>query len=126
MCSHTTWIGQGKSRQGKARQGKARQGKARQGKARQGKARQGNTCTNGLLSRNDPAQFNVVSSSNDACTSSQVNKTKIDRTTQRLLPCSTRPVHTVPRPEIEKMSSTGIRNGLSVSRLGVGIFSSTC
>ena len=32
-----------------------------------------------------------------------------------------RPVTTVPRPEMENTSSTGIRNGLSISRLGVGM-----
>ena len=36
-------------------------------------------------------------------------------------PCSTRPVTTVPRPVIEKTSSMGIRNGLSVSRTGSGM-----
>ena len=35
------------------------------------------------------------------------------------MPCSTRPVATVPRPVIEKTSSTGIRNGLSSSRDGL-------
>ena len=39
-------------------------------------------------------------------------------------PRSTRPVTTVPRPEIEKTSSIGIRKGLSVSRTGSGMFSS--
>ena len=34
-------------------------------------------------------------------------------------PCSMRPVATVPRPVIEKTSSTGIRNGLSRSRVGL-------
>ena len=34
------------------------------------------------------------------------------------LPCSTRPVTTVPRPVIENTSSIGIRNGFSVSRTG--------
>ena len=38
---------------------------------------------------------------------------------------STRPVATVPRPEMENTSSIGIRKGLSTSRIGVGIFSST-
>ncbi len=37
------------------------------------------------------------------------------------LPRSTRPVATVPRPVIENTSSTGIRNGLSVSRTGSGM-----
>src|SRR5271166_808479 len=41
------------------------------------------------------------------------------------LPRSTRPVTTVPRPEIEKMSSIGIANGLSISRTGCGTFLST-
>ena len=36
-------------------------------------------------------------------------------------PCSTRPVTTVPRPEIENTSSIGIRNGLSSARFGSGI-----
>ncbi len=36
-------------------------------------------------------------------------------------PRSTRPVATVPRPEIVKMSSIGIRNGLSISRVGIGM-----
>ena len=36
-------------------------------------------------------------------------------------PRSTRPVATVPRPEIENTSSTAIRNGLSISRSGVGM-----
>ena len=40
-------------------------------------------------------------------------------------PRSTRPVATVPRPEIVKMSSTGIRNGLSMSRCGIGMYLST-
>jgi hypothetical protein len=42
-----------------------------------------------------------------------------------IMPRSTRPVTTVPRPVIVKTSSTGIRNGLSVSRTGSGIDSST-
>ena len=37
------------------------------------------------------------------------------------LPRSTRPVTTVPRPEIENTSSIGIRNGLSTSRCGSGM-----
>ena len=37
------------------------------------------------------------------------------------LPRSTRPVTTVPRPEIEKTSSIGIMNGLSMSRSGIGM-----
>ena len=41
------------------------------------------------------------------------------------LPRSIRPVTTVPRPEIEKMSSIGIANGLSTSRGGSGMFLST-
>ena len=41
------------------------------------------------------------------------------------LPRSTRPVTTVPRPEIEKISSIGIANGLSTSRTGSGMFLST-
>ena len=36
-----------------------------------------------------------------------------------------RPVTTVPRPEIEKMSSIGIRNGWSTSRFGCGTYLST-
>jgi hypothetical protein len=40
-------------------------------------------------------------------------------------PRSIRPVMTVPRPVIVKTSSTGMRNGLSVSRTGVGMYSST-
>ena len=41
------------------------------------------------------------------------------------LPRSMRPVTTVPRPEIEKISSIGIRKGLSTSRVGSGTFLST-
>ena len=41
------------------------------------------------------------------------------------MPRSTRPVHTVPRPEIENTSSTGIRNGRSIGRSGCGMYSST-
>ena len=41
------------------------------------------------------------------------------------MPRSMRPVTTVPRPVIVKTSSTGMRNGFSVSRSGVGIDSST-
>ena len=37
------------------------------------------------------------------------------------IPRSMRPVTTVPRPEIENTSSTGIRNGLSISRFGIGM-----
>ncbi len=37
------------------------------------------------------------------------------------MPRSMRPVATVPRPEIENTSSTGIRNGLSSSRFGSGM-----
>lgn len=40
-------------------------------------------------------------------------------------PCSTRPVATVPLPEMEKVSSTGIKNGFSISLFGVGILLST-
>ena len=36
-------------------------------------------------------------------------------------PRSIRPVATVPRPLIPKTSSTGIRNGLSTARSGVGM-----
>ena len=39
-------------------------------------------------------------------------------------PRSTRPVTTVPRPEIEKTSSTAIRNGLSIARSGIGMYES--
>src|SRR3989304_1175586 len=40
-------------------------------------------------------------------------------------PRSTRPVATVPRPVIVKMSSTAIRKGFSTSRTGVGMYEST-
>ena len=40
-------------------------------------------------------------------------------------PRSIRPVMTVPRPVMVKTSSTGIRNGLSISRSGCGMCSST-
>ena len=40
-------------------------------------------------------------------------------------PRSTRPVATVPRPEMVMTSSTAIRNGFSLSRSGVGMYSST-
>ena len=40
------------------------------------------------------------------------------------LPRSIRPVPTVPRPLIENTSSMGIRNGLSISRTGSGMYSS--
>ena len=36
-------------------------------------------------------------------------------------PRSIRPVITVPRPVMVKTSSTGIRNGLSISRTGCGM-----
>ena len=38
-----------------------------------------------------------------------------------ITPRSIRPVATVPRPVIENTSSTGIRNGLSISRFGCGM-----
>ena len=38
------------------------------------------------------------------------------------IPRSMRPVTTVPRPEMENTSSTGIRKGLSISRLGTGMY----
>ena len=38
-----------------------------------------------------------------------------------MMPRSTRPVATVPRPVMVKTSSTGIRNGLSTSRSGSGM-----
>ena len=41
------------------------------------------------------------------------------------MPRSMRPVTTVPRPVIVKTSSTGMRNGLSISRSGSGIAVST-
>ena len=37
------------------------------------------------------------------------------------VPCSTRPVATVPRPVMVNTSSTGIKNGLSITRSGSGI-----
>jgi hypothetical protein len=37
------------------------------------------------------------------------------------MPRSTRPVTTVPRPEIENTSSIGIRNAPSIARSGVGM-----
>jgi hypothetical protein len=37
------------------------------------------------------------------------------------MPRSTRPVTTVPRPEIENTSSIGIRNGMSIGRSGCGM-----
>jgi hypothetical protein len=37
-----------------------------------------------------------------------------------MMPRSTRPVTTVPRPEMLNTSSIGIRNGLSMSRSGSG------
>jgi len=36
-----------------------------------------------------------------------------------------RPVTTVPRPEMENTSSTGIKKGLSMSRFGVGMYESS-
>ena len=42
-----------------------------------------------------------------------------------ITPRSTRPVTTVPRPEMENTSSTGIRNGRSFGRSGSGTYSST-
>ena len=42
-----------------------------------------------------------------------------------ILPCSMRPVTTVPRPVIVNTSSIGIRNGLSTSRSGSGMYEST-
>ncbi len=41
------------------------------------------------------------------------------------IPRSTRPVTTVPRPEIENTSSIGIKKGWSIGRSGWGIYSST-
>ena len=41
-----------------------------------------------------------------------------------MTPRSIRPVTTVPRPVIENTSSTGIRNGFSISRTGSGMLSS--
>ena len=41
------------------------------------------------------------------------------------IPRSTRPVTTVPRPEIVNTSSIGIRNGLSMSRTGSGTYLSS-
>ena len=41
------------------------------------------------------------------------------------MPCSTLPVATVPRPEMVKTSSTGIKKGLSISRTGSGMNEST-
>ena len=41
------------------------------------------------------------------------------------IPRSTRPVTTVPRPEIENTSSTGSRNGLSSTRTGSGMYVSS-
>ena len=41
-----------------------------------------------------------------------------------MTPRSIRPVTTVPRPVIENTSSTGIRNGFSMSRTGSGMLSS--
>ena len=38
-----------------------------------------------------------------------------------ITPRSTRPVATVPRPVIENTSSTGMRNGRSTARSGVGM-----
>ena len=42
-----------------------------------------------------------------------------------ITPRSMRPVATVPRPEIENTSSTGIRKGWSTGRSGVGMNPST-
>ena len=42
-----------------------------------------------------------------------------------MMPCSTLPVATVPRPEMVKTSSTGIRKGFSISRTGSGTNEST-
>ena len=41
------------------------------------------------------------------------------------MPCSMRPVATVPRPVIEKTSSTGMRKGLSSARSGSGMYVSS-
>ena len=41
------------------------------------------------------------------------------------IPRSTRPVTTVPRPEIENTSSIGIRKSLSIARSGTGMYAST-
>ena len=40
-------------------------------------------------------------------------------------PRSMRPVATVPRPLMPNTSSTGIRNGLSTGRTGLGMYEST-
>ncbi|KAJ5139064.1 uncharacterized protein N7515_003912 [Penicillium bovifimosum] len=42
----------------------------------------------------------------------------------RIVPRSTRPVATVPRPAIENPSSTGIKNGRDFTSTGVGIYAS--
>ncbi len=42
-----------------------------------------------------------------------------------MMPCSTLPVTTVPRPVMDMTSSIDIKNGLSVARWGSGIHSST-
>ena len=42
-----------------------------------------------------------------------------------MMPCSTLPVTTVPRPVMDMTSSTGIRKGLSTSRSGSGMYEST-
>ena len=39
-----------------------------------------------------------------------------------MIPRSTRPVTTVPRPEIENTSSIGNKNGLSIARSGSGMY----
>ena len=47
-------------------------------------------------------------------------------TYNRALPCSTRPVTTVPRPAMLNVSSMGIWKGLSNARWGTGMKVSTC
>mmetsp|Transcript_21051 Transcript_21051/g.29273 ORF Transcript_21051/g.29273 Transcript_21051/m.29273 type:complete len:225 (+) Transcript_21051:441-1115(+) len=72
--------------------------------------------SNSFLNISTPVQVVLVS----------MLKPKISSSSPTLTtPCSTRPVTTVPRPEIEKTSSTGIKKGLSKSRTGSGTVSST-
>ena len=56
---------------------------------------------------------------------SELNPISATSSCTLIRPRSIRPVATVPRPVIENTSSTGIRNGLSMSRFGCGMYESS-
>src|SRR5580765_3709469 len=79
------------------------------------------------LSPARPSSSSFLNISTPVTTTLRVGLTPTSSTSSPTLtmPRSMRPVATVPRPLMPNTSSTGMRNGLSMARSGVGMYEST-